>query len=33
MKYYVGESKRKRRIGRLKHRWENIIRMDLKDVE
>jgi len=33
MKYYVGESERKSRPRRLRHRWENIIRMDLKDVE
>jgi hypothetical protein len=33
MKYYVEESERKSRLGRLRYRWENIIRMDLKDME
>jgi hypothetical protein len=33
MKYYVGESEIKCRLGRLRHRCEIIIRMDLKDVE
>jgi len=33
MKYYVGESERKIRRRRFRHRWENIIRMDLKNVE
>jgi len=33
LKYYVGERRRKSRLGRLRCRWENIIRMDLKDVE